>query len=290
MQLQVIQPSSVPMQLRGEEAQLEKLDIRATSTAPAVVTAIRVLDALAEFQGSATLDELTQAIDEPRSSVHRILNTLVESELLQRPGPRGGYRIGPKVMTWGSSFLRAVNLIDEFRSVASPIVARIDETVQLAVLDWPDVVFVAHVDSKRPVRLVTEVGRRLPAHATAVGKALLAFSGTPASEWYRHRELTRLTSRTTTNIDELERQLAKARSRGWAEASQESSENLTCLAAPVRGHEGRVSAAMSICVPEPSLKLSHRQALGRELLAGCRDLSRQIGAEDLYLDAAAVTL
>ena len=59
--------------------------------------------------------------------------------------------MGPKVMTWGSSFLRAVNLIDEFRTVATPIVARIDETMQLAVLDWPDVVFVSHVDSKRPV-------------------------------------------------------------------------------------------------------------------------------------------
>jgi DNA-binding IscR family transcriptional regulator len=107
--------------LRGEEAQMEKLDIRSASTAPAVVTAIRVLDALADFQGSATLDELTQAIDEPRSSVHRILNTLVESELLQRPGPRSGYRMGPKVMTWGASFLRDVNLIDEFRAVESPI-------------------------------------------------------------------------------------------------------------------------------------------------------------------------
>ncbi len=141
---------------------MEKLDIRAASTAPAVVTAIRVIDALAALQGSASLDELTHAIDEPRSSVHRILNTLVESELLQRPGPRGGYRMGPKVMTWGSSFLRAVNLIDEFRAVVTPIVDRIDETMQLAVLDWPDVVFLSHVDSTRPVRLVTEVGPPSP--------------------------------------------------------------------------------------------------------------------------------
>ncbi|MGA2528157.1 MAG: IclR family transcriptional regulator [Acidimicrobiales bacterium] len=270
---------------------MNKLYIRAASTAPAVVTAIRVLDALAEFQGSATLDELTQAIGEPRSSVHRILNTLVESELLQRPGPRAGYRMGPKVMTWGSSFLRAVNLIDEFNSVASPIVARINETMQLAVLDWPDVVFIAHVDSKRPVRLVTEVGRRLPAHATAVGKAFLAFSGVPTAERYRHHEMRRLTPRTATTVVELERQLSKARRRGWAEASQESSENLTCLAAPVRGYDGRVLAAMTICVPEPSLKLSHRQVLGRELLAGCAVLARQIGAEDSYRPvAAAATL
>ena len=64
---------------------------------------------------------------------------------------------------------------------------------------------------------------------------------------------------------------------GWAEASQESSENLTCLAAPVRGHDGRVMAAMTICVPEASLKLAERQGLARELLAACAELSRRIG-------------
>jgi len=244
------------------------------------VTAVRVLDALAAFQGSATLDELTRALDEPRSSVHRILNTLVESELLQRPGQRGGYRIGPKVMTWGSAFLRTVNFIDEFRVVASPIVARIDETVQLAVLDWPDVVFVAHVDSQRPVRLVTEVGRRIPAHACAAGKALLAFSATSVADRYRDQEMRKLTKRTVTSVEQLECQLARARRRGWAEASEESSENLTCLAAPVRGHNGAVVAAMTICVPEPSLKVSYRAALGRELLDGCSDLTQLIGTDD----------
>ena len=259
---------------------MEKLDIHTASTAPAVVTAVRVLDALSAFQGAATLDELTQAINEPRSSVHRILNTLVEGELLQRPGQRGGYRMGPKVMSWGSAFLRAVNLVDEFRSVATPIVARIDETMQLAVLDWPDVVFVAYVDSQRPVRLVTEVGRRLPAHATAVGKALLAFSGKSAADWSCQQELRRLTPRTVTSVEELERQLAKTRRRGWAEASEEASENLTCLAAPVRAYDGSVVAAMTFCVPEPSLKLSYRETLGRELLNGCSALSRRIGGEE----------
>jgi len=259
---------------------VEKLDIRTPSTAPAVVTAIRALDALTSLQGSATLDELTRALDEPRSSVHRILNTLVENELLQRQGQRGGYRMGPKVMKWGSTFLRAVNLIDEFRVVASPIVARVNETMQLAVLDWPDVVFVAYLDSKRPVRLATYVGRRLPAHATAAGKVLLAFSGTCVVDRYRDYEMQKLTPRTVTSVEEFERQLMRVRRRGWAEASQEASENLTCLAAPVHGHDGRVVAAMTFCVPEPSLKLACRQELSRELLDGCSDLSRQIGADD----------
>ena len=179
---------------------MEKLDIRSSSTAPAVVTAIRALDALTNLQGHATLDELTRALDEPRSSVHRILNTLVEGDLLQKPGQRGGYRMGPKVITWGSTFLRAVNLIDEFRIVAAPVVARVDETMQLAVLDWPDVVFVAFLDSQRPVRLATEVGRRLPAHATAAGKALLAFSGMSLADTYRHLEMRRLTQKTVTSV------------------------------------------------------------------------------------------
>ncbi len=258
---------------------MEKLDIRMSSTAPAVVTAIRALDALTSLQGSATLDELTRLLDEPRSSVHRILNTLVETDLLQRPGQRGGYRMGPKVMTWGSTFLRAVNLIDEFRTVAAPIVARVDETMQLAVLDWPDVVFVAYLDSKRPVRLAAEVGRRLPAHATAAGKVLLAFSGTSVADSYRDVEMRKLTKKTVTSVDELERQLAKVRRRGWAEVSQEASDNLTCLAGPVRNHESRVVAAMTVCVPEPSLKLSYRKELAGALLEACNELSRQIGAE-----------
>ena len=256
-----------------------KLDIRTASTAPAVITAVRVLDALTVFQGAATLDELTKVLDEPRSSVHRILNTLVESEILQRAGQRGGYRIGPKVMTWGSAFLRAVSIGDEFRRVATPIVARLNETMQLAVLDWPDVVFIAYVDSQRPVRLVSEVGRRLPAHATAVGKALLAFSGLSVADIYRDHDMPGLTPRTVTSVEELERQLDKARRRGWAEASQEASANLTCLAAPVQGYDGRVVAAITICVPEPSLRLTYRQALGRELLNGCAELSRRLGGE-----------
>lgn len=260
-----------------EESPVDKLDLRTTSTAPAVVTAVRLLDALTGFDGAATLDELTRELGEPRSSVHRILNTLVEADLVQRVAPRGGYRMGPKAMNWGSAFLRAVSAGDEFRQVVTPVVARTNETMQLAVLDWPDVVFVAHVDSQRPVRLVTEVGRRLPAHATAVGKALLAFSGWEMAEVYRGQELRGLTPHTVTSVAELEHQLERARRRGWAEASQESSANLTCLAAPVHGHDDRVVAAVSFCVPEPSLKLSQRQMLGRELLAACEELSRQIG-------------
>jgi len=66
--------------------------------------------------------------------------------------------------------------------------------------------------------------------------------------------MSRLKPRTAATAEELERHLAKARRRGWAEASRESSVNLTCLAAPVRAHDGRVIAAMTICVPEPTLK------------------------------------
>jgi DNA-binding IclR family transcriptional regulator len=241
------------------------------------VTAVRVLDVLATCQGSASLDELTKALGEPRSSVHRILNTLVESDLLQRPRLRGGYRIGPKAMTWGSAFLNSVNLVDEFRAVAEPAVARINETMQLAVLDLPDVVFVAHVDSNRAVRLATAVGRRLPAHATAAGKVLLAFVEGPLADAYGERPLAQLTPRTVTSLEELDRHLARARRRGWAEASEESSANLTCLAAPVRSYDGMVVAAMTICVPEPALKLSDRRVLGHELVERSNELSRQIG-------------
>jgi DNA-binding IclR family transcriptional regulator len=168
-----------------------------------------------------------------------VLTTRLAQDLVRRAGSRSGYRFGPKIMAWGAAFLREVDLLDEFRNVAGPIVRRINETMQLAVMDWSDAVFVAHIDSRRRVRLVAEVGRRVPAHASAVGKALLAFSSPEFLECYRSRPFERLTTHTVVSFDELAEQLAAVRRRGWAEAFQETDESLCCLRRPSAATTGR---------------------------------------------------
>lgn len=253
------------------------LEIIRRGPAPAVATAVRLLNALAERPGAATLDELTRAVGEPRSSVHRVLTTLVIEDVLHRSEPRGGYRLGPKLLDWGSSYLRGVDLFDEFRRVAVPIVAELNETVQLAVLDGAEVVHVAKVDSTRQVRLVADVGHRVPAHASAAGKVLLAARPDLAA---RMRGLPPLTARTITSFAVLRAELDMARAAGFAEETQESSDNLCCVAAPVMssGPAGPV-AAMSICVAAPALDPRYRDSLADCVRNGAAELSRRMGAQ-----------
>jgi IclR family KDG regulon transcriptional repressor len=245
-------------------------------TAPAVVLAVRVLEELASRGGAVTLDDLTVAVDEPRSSVHRILNTLLQESFVQRVGARSGYRLAPRVMILGAAYLRELDLTEQFRSAATPIVLEINETMQLAVLDWPDAVFIAHVDSRRLVRLVTEIGRRVPAHASAVGKALLAFSSMNLVERYGELELQPVTKYTITELQALQAELIKTRRRGWARTFRESDESLCCLAAPIYRSPGDPVAAISICVPEPVMSKEKEAFLAGRLVAGAKTLSSRL--------------
>jgi IclR family KDG regulon transcriptional repressor len=239
------------------------------SPAPAVATAARLLDALAGQRGAATLDELTNTVGEPRSSVHRVLTTLVNERVVDRAEPRGGYRLGPRLADWGSAYLRTVDLFEEFQRVARRVVSDINETLQLAVLDWPDVVFVAKVDSTRQVRLVTEIGRRIPAYASAAGKVLLA-SRPELVDLYD--ELKPLTAHTLRSAGSLRDELEQVRQLGFAEESQETAEQLCCVAAPVTGSEGAV-AAVSICVVCAELDSRYRHVLSEVVRQAAADLS-----------------
>lgn len=253
---------------------MNDVELSRRAPAPAVATAVKLLDALVARGGTATLDELTKAVGEPRSSIHRVLTTLAMADVVTRGDRRGGYRLGPRLVDWGSAFVRTVDLFEEFSQVARPLAHELNETVQLGVLDLPDVVFVANVDSSRAVRLATEVGRRLPAHATAAGKALLAAD---PSLLDRVDALARLTPRTITSKKELATVFEEIREKGYAVSVQEATENLCCLAAPVHRAEHAV-AALSICIAAAGFEPEYLAELVRRLRKAASKLSRRLGA------------
>jgi DNA-binding IclR family transcriptional regulator len=252
-------------------------ETNARGPAPAVTTAVRLLDALAARRGAASLDELTRAVAEPRSSVHRVLTTLVAENIVHRTEARGGYRLGPKLVEWGSAYLNGIDLFDEFHRVARSIVSELNETVQLEILDWPDAVRVAKVDSSRQVRLVTDIGGRVPAHACAGGKVLLSFHPELVS---RYGTLTPLTANTITSLRSLRTELDQVREAGLAEETQEAAETLCGLAAPVCGRDGSgVVAALSICVATTCIEPGYRKILTDSVRGGAEELSRRFGAQ-----------
>ncbi|GAA4833812.1 IclR family transcriptional regulator [Saccharopolyspora rosea] len=215
---------------------------------PAVERAFDVLELFLDAD-ELSAPEITAKLGLPRTTVHELVGTLAERGYLMS-ADRGRFRLGVRSFQLGAAYADRLDVAREGRHVAEQIAARCRETVHVGVRDGTEVLYVAKVDSSHPVRMVSAVGARLPAHCTAVGKVLLA--ALPRAELdalYADRRLTAMTANSTTNRRALRRELDRIARDGVAREYCESNEAVACVAAPVRDHTGAVVAALSISVP-----------------------------------------
>lgn len=250
--------------------------------ARAVPAAERAFDVLELFLEERELSapEITSRLGLPRTTVHELVGTLSERGYLTAGTDTHRFRLGVRTFQLGSAYAERLDLAREGQLVAQEIAGRCHETVHVGVLDGAEVLYVAKVDSSHPVRMVSAVGRRLPAHCTAVGKALLAsLPKKRFDELYgTRRKLTAMTDNSITTSKALRRELETINaSDGVAREYCESNEAVACVAAPVRGHSGEVVAALSASVPTPRWDEDAESSLDGFLREGAAMLSERLG-------------
>lgn len=248
----------------------------------AVPAVSRALDILELFLDRATLTapQITEKLDLPRTTVHELVTTLVDRGYLEAvSGAPTRFRLGMRLFQLGSQFADRLDLVREAQEAAGNVGAACDETVHVAVLDGTTVVYVAKVDSTHPVRMVSAVGRRLPAHCTAVGKMLLSGLSDEAldARYPRSQNLTGMTPKSIVSPTKLRVHLAEIREQGVSFDDCESNEAVRCVAAGVYDHTGRMIAAMSISAPIIRWNDTFA-AQWRDLIAdGAQALSQRLG-------------
>ncbi|RVU23043.1 IclR family transcriptional regulator [Streptomyces antnestii] len=218
---------------------------------------VRGLDILELFLDARAIDgysapEVATVTGLPRATVHELLATLVAKSYLRKEKVSGRFHLGLRVFQLGNAYGERIDLVTSGRLIAEEIAAECNETVNVGMLDGPDVVYMAKVESRQAVRMVSAVGRRLPASCTAVGKALIAFLSEAELEalYPSAAGLPSLTPRSIVDRAELLAQLAEIRRSGLAFEAGESTPDVSCAAAPVRDHRGAVVASVSVSVPD----------------------------------------
>ena len=248
----------------------------------AVERAFDVLSVLADRPGGATLAELTRATGVPGSTLLGILGSLGQSKTVREDGKRYALDVG--ILQLGQAYSAGVDVAGMFVPVGRKLRSALDETVQLGVLSGADAVYIARQDSTQPVRLVAFVGRRLPAHASAVGKALLAhLDDLELRSVLGNQPFARLTDKTLTTYAELRRDLEATRRRGYAETRDECIAGLHCVSAPVFDHSGSAVAAISVSVPRFRMGKGRRSLVAAEVVGAAVELSQALGAETTRL-------
>jgi IclR family transcriptional regulator, acetate operon repressor len=220
-----------------------------SSTNDAVLDrAFRLLNAFRVGASELTLDELAAASGLARSTAHRLTGQLVSLGLLERS--QRGWRLGMTLFELGQLVPRQQRLRDVALAYMEDLYEATKETVQLAVLDESEVLYLEIISGHRKVNTPSRRGGRMPAHCTALGKAMLAFSDDVGRSWIdRNRPLVTRTARTLADPRELAKELQDIRRAGLACDREESTPGLVCVAAPLLTSDGTARAAMSVSMP-----------------------------------------
>jgi IclR family KDG regulon transcriptional repressor len=247
---------------------------------------LNLLELLSEQRQGLSLADISQALRIPKSSALQILRTLEAREYVARDRVTSRFQLDVRVFALGRAYAESMDLVREGQRVLAGLSRMLDETCHLAVLAGLDVVYVAKEESSQPMRMVSAVGRRLPAHATGVGKMLLAMlDARVLHARLKGARLIRLTPRTITTVADLREELRVTRDRWFAFDREESTDGLRCLAAPILDQHGAVIAAISASVPAVRLPAERiPDVLGR-VCDAARRLSRALGYRGAYRGA-----
>ena len=205
------------------------------TAAPAVFRAIQILELLSHARRTMTVTEIAVEIPLAKSSVSNLLSTLEATGMVRRTA--AGWLVGYKALEIGQSVLAATDLVSEFKRIASTLTHLSKDTALLAVLDGMDVLYLARHDGVQPVRLASDIGRRLPASVTSLGQSMLA-SLSP-EELERRLALVdvlpRPTERSPKTKDDLRRELVRVRERGFAIDDEQNTIGVTCFGVALPG-------------------------------------------------------
>jgi IclR family transcriptional regulator, pca regulon regulatory protein len=225
-----------------------------------------------------TLSEVAAATGVTRAAARRFLLTLVDLGYVRSDGRF--FSLSPRVLELGFAYLSSLSLPEVAEPHLEALVAEVNESSSVSVLDGADVVYVARVPTSRIMTVAISVGTRFPAYATSMGRVLLAGLVPEDLDAYLNKvELRRLTPRTVSSLVALRAELTRVRAQGWALVDQELEEGLRAVAAPIRDRTGRVVAAVNISAHASRHPLeSMRRDLVPPLLAAAARIAADLPA------------
>ncbi len=252
--------------------------------------AFDILEVMSKEGQPISISELSEKVNLKVSTVHRLLVTMVSRGFVQQNKEDNKYRLGLKLWEIGSAVLPP-----DVRATAKPVLEELarscEETINLAVLDEHEVIYIDQVEPERRivVKMFARTGNRGPAYATASGKALLAYEPEEKLDRFIDKmKFEQFTTDTITNREDLKQELKRVKRDGYALDWGELEEHIRCVAVPVFNHENRAVAAISVSgvAARMSNSYAHNQILpeareaGRKISSGLGCIEPDFSLED----------
>jgi DNA-binding IclR family transcriptional regulator len=240
--------------------------------------ALDIFELMLERAEPITVAQIVTELSIPKSTAYELVRTLSDADYLAPSGKGSGLFLGRKLFELGMAYRSHVDLLKDGSRIAEELRDETGETVQLSVLENDLMMVLLKEEGIRPLRIISNVGSRVPVNWAAAGRLLVSDMDDEA--------LTRLlsatirqspTGRAITDVDKLIAQIRRFRRQGYATEVNETNEHAGCIAAPVIDASGRCIAALSVVAPEQRLAKANRDSLIVSVTKAAEKLSRRLG-------------
>jgi DNA-binding IclR family transcriptional regulator len=252
---------------------------RSLAGAQVVDRVVDILEAFTRLGPELGVSDISRALGLKKATTHRLLTSLRRRGIVAQDPVSRRYRLGMKLWELGQLATTQVDWLERIRPFLQQLTDRVGETTHLAILSDGQVLYIEKVESTHSLRMPSQVGRRLPAHCTGVGKSLLAFLPDDVVRGIvARRGLPAFTKNTITDPLALDQDLARVRERGYSVDNEEIEDGLVCIGAPIRDHTSNVIAAVSIAGPSARLAPRTIQTHARSVVEIAAAMSHALGS------------
>ncbi|HIZ66249.1 MAG TPA: IclR family transcriptional regulator [Candidatus Blautia pullicola] len=226
-----------------------------------------VLETLAET-GAVTLAELCRHLDLNKSTVHRLLGSLIYMGYVKQDGETGKYSLSFKLLTLSNKLLGHMDILDTVRPFLKTLSRETGETVHFVQLDGVDAVYIYKEESNQnSVRMVSKVGNRIPLYCSGVGKAMAAdMEEEQIRSIWEHSNVRKLTPHTILDYTQFSAKIKEVKAKGYALDDEENELGVRCIAVSLPDYRGRAKYAFSISAPAARMSDERICQLARTLL------------------------
>jgi len=243
-----------------------------------LVRALGILNELAKTAGGMSLTRIAESVGLAPSTVHRLLTTLQQERYVRFDPERRLWSVGVQTFVAGSAFLKTRDLVGVARPYMRALMEECRETVNLAVEDDQEAMYVYQIERPQVVAAPARPGARVPLHCSGVGKALLAAkTDGEVDKLLPEDRMRRLTANTIVSRSALRQDIASTRERGFAIDDQEHAVGLRCVAALVFDELREPIAAISISGPTARISEANIQRLGELAREKAEKITAKLG-------------
>lgn len=242
--------------------------------------AVLILKCFNERNKELSLSDISEKLDINKSTIHGILSTLRYHGLIDQDNQTQKYKLGLGLMQLGATVSNSLDINHVSGKQLDYICSELNETVHMCILDGKDVVYIDKKESAQSIRIITNIGSRIPAYCTGVGKAILAFTDKNKLNEHIPAVFEKMTNNTITDRKLFMEELHRIRMNGIAIDDEEYVDGLYCVAAPIFDRDGKVKYAISTSGPIVRMTSKKVEYAKKLILEAAMVISKDLGYQD----------